>query len=139
MTFVDGLDTFDIAPVVVPVKSMTLNGTRTKSSIIGAVLVSRDGIVGKILLLTIQKVFKSEGITQEGHVTSEEFKGNKLNGVSNALYIKSGTVNMNTSTNGKIIFDDKIASSSIDKAASKGLIHANKASRDKARLAAKLG
>lgn len=31
----------------------------------------------KILLLTIQKVFKSEGITQEGHVTSEEFKGNK--------------------------------------------------------------
>jgi len=31
------------------------------------------------------------------------------------------------------------ASSSIDKAASKGLIHANNASRDKARLAAKLG
>ena len=31
------------------------------------------------------------------------------------------------------------ASSTIDKAASKGLIHANKASRDKARLAAKLG
>lgn len=57
MTFVDGLDTFDIAPVVVPVKSITLNGTRTKSSIIGAVLVSRDGIVGKMLLLTI--VFNS--------------------------------------------------------------------------------
>ncbi|MDM7653125.1 30S ribosomal protein S20 [Lactococcus cremoris] len=33
----------------------------------------------------------------------------------------------------------KAASSTIDKAASKGLIHANKASRDKARLAAKLG
>lgn len=33
----------------------------------------------------------------------------------------------------------KAASSSIDKAASKGLIHANKASRDKSRLAAKLG
>ena len=31
----------------------------------------------KILLLTVQKVFKSEGITQEGHVTSEEFKGNQ--------------------------------------------------------------
>lgn len=30
----------------------------------------------KIMGLTIQKVFKSEGITQEGHVTSEEFKGN---------------------------------------------------------------
>ena len=33
----------------------------------------------------------------------------------------------------------RAASSTIDKAASKGLIHANKASRDKARLAAKLG
>ena len=33
----------------------------------------------------------------------------------------------------------KIAIKRIDKAASKGLIHANKASRDKARLAAKLG
>ena len=33
----------------------------------------------------------------------------------------------------------RAASSSIDKAASKGLIHKNKASRDKARLAAKLG
>lgn len=33
----------------------------------------------------------------------------------------------------------RAVSSSIDKAASKGLIHANKASRDKARLAAKLG
>ncbi|MFC5631358.1 MULTISPECIES: 30S ribosomal protein S20 [Streptococcus] len=33
----------------------------------------------------------------------------------------------------------RAASSSIDKAATKGLIHANKASRDKARLAAKLG
>ncbi len=33
----------------------------------------------------------------------------------------------------------KVASSSIDKAASKGLIHANKAARDKSRLAAKLG
>lgn len=32
----------------------------------------------KILLMTVLKVFKSEGITQEGHVTSEEFKGNKL-------------------------------------------------------------
>lgn len=32
----------------------------------------------KILLMTVQKVFKSEGITQEGHVTSEEFKGNEL-------------------------------------------------------------
>lgn len=30
----------------------------------------------KILLLTVKKVFVSEGITQEGHVTSEEFKGN---------------------------------------------------------------
>lgn len=30
----------------------------------------------KILLMTVMKVFKSEGITQEGHVTSEEFKGN---------------------------------------------------------------
>ncbi|MGT2887297.1 30S ribosomal protein S20 [Streptococcus didelphis] len=33
----------------------------------------------------------------------------------------------------------RLASSSIDRAASKGLIHTNKASRDKARLAAKLG
>lgn len=32
----------------------------------------------KILMMTVLKVFKSEGITQEGHVTSEEFKGNKL-------------------------------------------------------------
>ena len=32
----------------------------------------------KILLLTIKKVFISEGITQEGHVTSEEFKGNNI-------------------------------------------------------------
>lgn len=30
----------------------------------------------KILLMTVKKVFVSEGITQEGHVTSEEFKGN---------------------------------------------------------------
>ena len=30
----------------------------------------------KILYLTVLKVFKSEGISQEGHVTSEEFKGN---------------------------------------------------------------
>lgn len=33
----------------------------------------------------------------------------------------------------------KAASSTIDKAATKGLIHANKASRDKSRLASKLG
>lgn len=33
----------------------------------------------------------------------------------------------------------KAASSAIDKAATKGLIHANKASRDKSRLSAKLG
>ncbi|AYG00771.1 MULTISPECIES: 30S ribosomal protein S20 [Lactococcus] len=33
----------------------------------------------------------------------------------------------------------RVASSAIDKAATKGLIHANKASRDKSRLAAKLG
>ncbi len=32
----------------------------------------------KILLMTVKKVFVSEGITQEGHVTSEEFKGNVL-------------------------------------------------------------
>ena len=32
----------------------------------------------KILLLTVKKVFRSEGITQEGHVTSEEFKGNRV-------------------------------------------------------------
>ena len=30
----------------------------------------------KILLMTVKKVFVSEGISQEGHVTSEEFKGN---------------------------------------------------------------
>lgn len=30
----------------------------------------------RILLLTVKKVFVREGITQEGHVTSEEFKGN---------------------------------------------------------------
>ena len=30
----------------------------------------------RILLMTVKKVFVSEGITQEGHVTSEEFKGN---------------------------------------------------------------
>lgn len=30
----------------------------------------------KILFMTVKKVFVSEGITQEGHVTSEEFKGN---------------------------------------------------------------
>ena len=32
----------------------------------------------KILLLTVKKVFLSEGITQDGHVSSEEFKGNVL-------------------------------------------------------------
>lgn len=32
----------------------------------------------KILSLTIKKVFISEGITQEGHVTTEEFKGNNI-------------------------------------------------------------
>ena len=32
----------------------------------------------KILFLTVFKVFKSEGINQDGHVTSEEFKGNKF-------------------------------------------------------------
>lgn len=32
----------------------------------------------KIILLTVKKVFISEGITQEGHVSSEEFKGNIL-------------------------------------------------------------
>lgn len=32
----------------------------------------------KILLLTVKKVFVKEGITQEGHVTSEEFKGNNI-------------------------------------------------------------
>lgn len=31
-----------------------------------------------ILLMTVKKVFVSEGITQAGHVTSEEFKGNIL-------------------------------------------------------------
>lgn len=30
----------------------------------------------KILAMTVKKVFVSEGINQEGHVTSEEFKGN---------------------------------------------------------------
>lgn len=30
----------------------------------------------QILVMTVKKVFVSEGITQEGHVTSEEFKGN---------------------------------------------------------------
>lgn len=30
----------------------------------------------KILLLTLKKVFVREGITQDGHVTSDEFKGN---------------------------------------------------------------
>lgn len=32
----------------------------------------------RILLLTVKKVFVKEGITQEGHVTSEEFKGNNI-------------------------------------------------------------
>lgn len=32
----------------------------------------------KILLLTVKKVFIREGITQEGHVSSEEFKGNEI-------------------------------------------------------------
>ena len=32
----------------------------------------------KILLLSVKKVFISEGISQEGHVTSEEFKGNNI-------------------------------------------------------------
>ncbi|WP_288375626.1 sugar transferase [Chryseobacterium culicis] len=31
----------------------------------------------KIILLTIKKVFKSEGITQENNATAEEFKGSK--------------------------------------------------------------
>lgn len=31
----------------------------------------------KILLTTVKKVFISEGITQKGHVTSDEFEGNK--------------------------------------------------------------
>lgn len=30
----------------------------------------------KIFFMTVKKVFISEGITQNGHVTSEEFKGN---------------------------------------------------------------
>ena len=32
----------------------------------------------KILLLTVKKVFIREGITQDGHATSEEFKGNDV-------------------------------------------------------------
>lgn len=32
----------------------------------------------KIFFLTILKVFKFEGISQEGHATSEEFKGNNI-------------------------------------------------------------
>lgn len=32
----------------------------------------------KILFMTMKKVFISEGITQQGHVTSEEFKGNSI-------------------------------------------------------------
>ena len=32
----------------------------------------------KILVLTIWKVFRREGISQEGHATSEEFLGNSL-------------------------------------------------------------
>ena len=35
----------------------------------------------KILLITIAKVFKREGISQNGHVTAEEFKGYSDNGV----------------------------------------------------------
>jgi len=31
----------------------------------------------KILFLTVSKVFKREGISQPGHVTMEEFMGNK--------------------------------------------------------------
>ena len=34
----------------------------------------------KILILTIIQVYKREGIHQDGHVTSEEFMGNKDNG-----------------------------------------------------------
>lgn len=35
------------------------------------------GLDIKIILLTIKKVFKSEGITQENNATAEEFKGSK--------------------------------------------------------------
>ena len=31
----------------------------------------------KIITLTVLKILKREGITQQGHVTSEEFKGNQ--------------------------------------------------------------
>jgi lipopolysaccharide/colanic/teichoic acid biosynthesis glycosyltransferase len=34
----------------------------------------------KILFLTIWKVIKGEGISQEGHATVEEFKGSEMNG-----------------------------------------------------------
>ncbi len=34
----------------------------------------------KILILTIVQVYKREGVQQEGHVTAEEFMGNKENG-----------------------------------------------------------
>lgn len=33
----------------------------------------------KIILMTFGKVFKSEGISQEGHVTTEKFRGNAAN------------------------------------------------------------
>jgi len=36
----------------------------------------------KILFITVIKVFKSEGISQAGHVTIEKFKGSKGRGVS---------------------------------------------------------
>ena len=35
----------------------------------------------KILLMTVSKVFKREGISQQGHVTIGEFKGYSDNGV----------------------------------------------------------
>jgi sugar transferase EpsL len=32
----------------------------------------------KIMWMTVEKIFKSEGISQQGHVTTEKFKGNNI-------------------------------------------------------------
>lgn len=51
-------------------------------------------------------------ITADGGNTS--FTGNTANGVSNAIYLQSGTMNLNSNTGNSIVFNDKIDSADIN-------------------------
>lgn len=51
-------------------------------------------------------------ITADGGNTV--FTGNTANGISNAIYLQSGTMNLNANSGNSIVFNDKIASEDID-------------------------